>query len=96
MRVRSHVRARALAGVGCSPVPHISIQIAMAAFCFALAYGFWLAYKDPTQNRVTRFLYHYVDSTRFPLFSVKDTLLVLVVVMVAVGIGTVVMTILAA
>lgn len=74
----------------------ILFRIAMAAFCFALAYGFWLAYRNPNQNRVTQFLYEYVDSTRFPLFSVNDTLLVLVVITVAVGIGTVIMMVVAA
>ena len=68
----------------------------MAAFCFALAYGFWLAYRNPKQNRVTQLLYEYVDSTRFPLFSVDDTLLVIVVITAAVGIGTVVMIVVAA
>ena len=77
------------------PVPHISIQIALAAFCFALAYGFWLAYRDPNQNRVTRFLYEYVE-TAPRILSVNDSLLVLVVVMVAVGIGTVVMIVVSA
>lgn len=67
----------------------------MAAFCFALAYGFWLAYRNRGHNRVTQFLYEYVETTP-RIYSVNDTLLALVVIMVAVGIGTVVMIVVSA
>ncbi len=71
--------------------PNIVIQIAMAVFCFAMAYAFWLAHRDPANNRVTRFLYSYVDATRFPLLSVNTTMLAIAIISLVIGIGTLIM-----
>lgn len=68
--------------------PNIVTQIAIAALWFVMAYLFWSAYRNPAKNRVTRFLYSYVDATRFTLLSPNAAMLAMAMLILAVGIGT--------
>lgn len=73
--------------------PNILTQIALTLFPFTIAYIYWLAYRYPTKNRLTRFIYSYVEATRFPPFSATATVLAVVIISLAVGIASLVATI---
>lgn len=72
--------------------PNVLTQIALTTFPFAIAYIYWMAYRDPAKNRLTRFIYSYVEATRFSPLSANATVLAVVIITLAVGIASLVAT----
>jgi uncharacterized membrane-anchored protein len=54
---------------------------------FSLVTGsaFLLTYRNPNRNRLTRWLFAYVEFTRFPAWSTHTSLLMMIVTLVGVG-----------
>lgn len=67
--------------------PSLIGKLAVTAVLFAVAYAFWLTYREPAKNRVTRAVRWYVDATRFPPVTVSATSLSIAVITLAVAIA---------
>jgi hypothetical protein len=68
--------------------PAAGAQFLQAAVLFGIAYMFWLTYRDPDKNRMTRFLNSYIERTRFPLIEARASIMAIVIVTLAVAVMT--------
>lgn len=68
--------------------PDLTTKLALTVVPFAVAYVFWLAYTNPTKNRLTRFINGYVEATKSPALGTSVAILAIAVIALAVGTAT--------